>query len=105
MLARLDPQDYADRTVDQWLAELDLPTDADALLRTLLRTGSYPDAFDELSADVAITQNQAASHGVLYLDGGWAQMIDAVAAVARSRSVEFVKAGSTRLSPVQRAGG
>ena len=91
MLARLDPRDYADRTVGQWLAELDLPTDADALLRTLLRTGSYTEAFDQLSADVAITQNQAASHGVLYLDGGWAQMIDAVAAVARSRSVEFVK--------------
>ena len=57
MVARLDPQAYADRTVDQWLAELDLPTDADALLRTLLRTASYTEAFDELSADVAITND------------------------------------------------
>jgi glycine/D-amino acid oxidase-like deaminating enzyme len=90
-IGRLNPTDFADRTVDDWLAELDLPADADTLLRTVLRTGSYTEAFDQLSADVAIMQNQAASEGVLYLDGGWAQMVDALANVGRGHGVEMVK--------------
>ena len=90
-IGRLNPTDFADRTVDQWLAELDLPQDADALLRTLLRTGSYTDVFDQLSADVVIMQNQAASEGVLYLDGGWAQLVDGIASTARERGAEFSK--------------
>ncbi len=91
LIGRLNPTEFADRTVDQWLAELDLPADADTLLRTVLRTGSYTEAFDQLSADVAIMQNQAASEGVLYLDGGWTQMVDALANVGRGQGVEFVK--------------
>ena len=57
------------------------------------------------AALAAGTQNQAASHGVLYLDGGWARMVDAVAAVARSRSVEFVKATVDAVEPGSTGGG
>ena len=89
-LSRLNPLEHADRTVNQWLGELDLPADADALLRVLLRTGSYTESFGELSADVAIMQNQAASAGVLYLDGGWAQMVNAIRSIGEARGVEFL---------------
>jgi phytoene dehydrogenase-like protein len=62
-----------------WLEGLGLRPDADAVVRALLRLSTYSADVDELGADAALTQMQlAASGGVLYLDGGWAQLTTAL---------------------------
>jgi phytoene dehydrogenase-like protein len=76
-LPRLDARKHAGISVDDWIAEQSLRPDADAVLRALLRIGTYCNDFSDLSADTAIFQMQrAASGGVLYLDGGWTQLVD-----------------------------
>ena len=76
-LPRLDPAAYASVTVEDWLAEHDLRDDAVPVLRALVRIGTYSTALDELSAGAAIQQLQrSVAKGVLYLDGGWSQLID-----------------------------
>jgi phytoene dehydrogenase-like protein len=74
---RAGPAAHAHETAGEWVAGLDLPADADAVLRSVVRVGTYSNAFDDLSADAAITQLQMVSnHGVLYLDGGWQRLVD-----------------------------
>jgi hypothetical protein len=47
------------------------------VLRALVRIGTYSATLDELSAGAALQQLQRSiAAGVLYLDGGWAQLID-----------------------------
>ena len=59
--------------------QLDLTHDADAVVTALLRLGTYCADTDDLGADAALAQLQlAASDGVLYLDGGWAQLTAAL---------------------------
>jgi len=83
LLARLTRQDaaaLADRTVAGWLDDLGLPDDARRLVALLVRVATYADAPELLSADVAVSQMQLAlGSGVRYLDGGWQQLVDALA--------------------------
>ncbi len=52
-----------------------------AVVHTFVRLTSYVNAPDELSADVAVGQLQRAfDDGVLYLDNGWQQIVDLLAA-------------------------
>jgi phytoene dehydrogenase-like protein len=76
-LPRMDPQAYAGRSVDAWIDDLDLRDDAAGVLRALLRIGTYADDFSTFDGGAAVQQLQRASaEGVLYLDGGWAQLVD-----------------------------
>jgi glycine/D-amino acid oxidase-like deaminating enzyme len=76
-LPRFDPSTFAGRSVEDWLAELDLRDDATGVLRGILRTATYADDFGVFDAGAAVQQLQrAAAKGVVYLDGGWAQLID-----------------------------
>lgn len=78
-LPRMDPQASVGRSVDDWIAEVGIPEDAARVLRALLRIGTYADDFAAFDAGAALLQLQrAAARGVLYLDGGWAQLIDAL---------------------------
>lgn len=80
----------ADQTVDDWCA--DLPADAAALLRALVRVATYTHAPDRQRADVAARQVAAALGGVDYLDGGWQSLVDGLLAAAAARGVR-VRAG------------
>jgi len=71
-LAKLDPVDYSDVSVDEWLAQY--RPDVAALTKAVVRLATYAAATDLLSADVAIGQLQRSGDGVLYLHGGWAQL-------------------------------
>lgn len=85
-LPRLRPQDNDGESVDQWLAETELPGDAADLVHMLVRVATYVNDPARLSAEVAIGQVQLAlGKGVLYLDGGFQQLVDKLAAVARHR--------------------
>lgn len=66
-------------SVQDWLdAELPEP-DARALTAMLVRLTTYANAPELQSAEVAMRQLHAAvRHGVMYLDGGWQTLVDAV---------------------------
>jgi phytoene dehydrogenase-like protein len=78
-LPRMSPSALEGTSTRAWLEGLDLRTDADAVVRALLRLGTYRADVDRLGADAALAQMQlASSGGVLYLDGGWAQLTAAL---------------------------
>ena len=81
LLPRLEPDRYAHTSVHDWLAGRRLRPDAEAMVRTLIRLSTYTADVDTFSADAAIGQLQAAARGgVLYLHGGWAQLIEGLSA-------------------------
>jgi glycine/D-amino acid oxidase-like deaminating enzyme len=87
-LPTLDPRGLAGQSVGGWLDDLGLRPRVDSLLRALFRLATYAADLDELGADAGIAQQQAAARGgVQYLDGGWAQLVDAL------RSLVEVRAG------------
>jgi phytoene dehydrogenase-like protein len=89
-LPRLDPAAHAHETVSAWIAGLELPADAEAVLRSVTRVATYSNAFDDLSADAAIAQLQGAGgKGVRYLDGGWQRLVDGLREAAAQRGVEI----------------
>jgi phytoene dehydrogenase-like protein len=76
-IGRLDAAASAGTSVEDWISDLGLRDDAGGVLRALVRISTYSNRLDELSAGATIQQLQrATAAGVLYLDGGWAQLID-----------------------------
>lgn len=95
---RIKPETLARTSVAEWLTSCRLRPDAEAVLRTLIRLGTYTADVDGFSADAAVSQLQvAANGGVLYLDGGWSQLIEAL-----SRGLD-VRTG-TEVTGVDRVG-
>ncbi|MGI9613954.1 MAG: FAD-dependent oxidoreductase [Acidimicrobiales bacterium] len=87
-LPKLDAAEFAAMTVDEWIASVVTRTRPTVLLRAIIRLATYVNQPDQLSADVAITQLQAAlGPGVLYLDGGWQSLVDQLAATP---GIQFV---------------
>jgi phytoene dehydrogenase-like protein len=67
-------------SVREWLGEHRLNEDAAAVVASLIRLSTYNADMDDFSADAALRQLQiGARPGVLYLHGGWAQLIDGLA--------------------------
>lgn len=76
-LGRMDLEPLANRSVTDWLAELELGPEAERLLALLVRLSTYSDDPGALSADTAVSQLRQKG-GVLYLHGGWRQLVDAL---------------------------
>ena len=90
---------YSGASVRQWLDGHSVGPEAEAVVRTLIRLSTYTADVEEFSADAAIGQLQiGARPGVLYLHGGWAQLIDGLARHVR------VQPG-TKVDRVEPAGG
>ncbi|MGO8870896.1 MAG: FAD-dependent oxidoreductase [Acidimicrobiales bacterium] len=77
-MGRIDPTGHGREPLARWIASLRLRPDAEAVLRALVRLSTYSADTEELSADAAIAQLQIAARGVLYLHGGWSQLVDAL---------------------------
>ncbi len=76
-LPKTKAADHAGQSVDEWLAGYDLRPDGERLVRALVRIGSYCSDLSTMSAEAAILQLQhGADRGVMYLDGGWSQLVD-----------------------------
>src|SRR5262252_7688270 len=89
-LPKLDPAPLARVSVADWLAETLPNAEARALAQSLVRVTTYA-ADDRLSAGAAVIQIQGAmKNGVLYLDGGWQTLVDALAATARTAGARLV---------------
>jgi phytoene dehydrogenase-like protein len=88
------PGEVAGLTIGQWLDTFHLPEDARRVALLLMRTTTYVNDEHDVSADVAAGQIQLAlANGVLYLDGGWASLVDALAVTARRNGAE-IRAGA-----------
>ena len=86
-LPALDAQRLVGQAVGSWLAEVGLRPKVDLLMRALFRLSTYAADLDELGADAGIAQQQiAARGGVLYLDNGWARLVDALRSLVELRT-------------------
>lgn len=87
-IPRLDPSEYRDQTVREWIEGLGAPPSVQRLLYALVRLTTYGADADIGSADVAIGQVQSGmSSGVQYLDNGWQQLVDALRCTAIDHGV------------------
>lgn len=74
------PSDHAGTPVNAWIEDLDLRPTAARVLSAIVRLATYASDLDTFSAEAAIAQMRTAAQGVLYLHGGWDQLIDALTA-------------------------
>jgi phytoene dehydrogenase-like protein len=87
-LGKLDPSGFDRVTVATALRELLVRPRSRQLVAALVRLTSYGHAPDAMSAGAALRQLQHAfDGGVLYLDGGWQALVDALLHAARSHGV------------------
>ncbi|HYV43712.1 MAG TPA: FAD-dependent oxidoreductase [Myxococcaceae bacterium] len=81
---KADVQALAAESAEAWVRRQARDPAVVDLLTAVLRLSSYAHAPDLLSAGAALGNFQAASRGVLYLDGGWQALVDAVLGAAES---------------------
>jgi phytoene dehydrogenase-like protein len=89
LLARLPllrPQRHAGASVSQWIADAGFGPAGVAAFSALVRLTTYASDLNTFGADAAVAQLQRAAFGVLYLDGGWAQLISRLAALCQLRA-------------------
>jgi phytoene dehydrogenase-like protein len=89
LLARLPllrPGRYAGASVSEWIAGAGLGPAAVAAVYALVSLTTYASDMDTFAADAAVAQLQRAAGGVVYLDGGWDQLISGLAALCQVRA-------------------
>ena len=90
-LGSIDPTSHRASTASEWLTANVRSPEARGLLEALIRVSSYAADLERLSAEVALEQLQiAVKANVLYLDGGWQTMVDALRAIATSAGATIV---------------
>ncbi|MGI9598868.1 MAG: NAD(P)-binding protein, partial [Acidimicrobiales bacterium] len=78
-LPRMDTGSLDSVTIDDWLDDFTDQPDLRALLWGLLNLSTYNSTSDLASAGAALSQLQMAmGDGVIYLDGGWGTIVDAL---------------------------
>ena len=79
-LSKVEPSELATTTVTQWIEATTANPEMRSLLHALSRLATYSHAPELLSAEIAVRQIQMAmKDNVLYLDGGWQQLVTALA--------------------------
>jgi hypothetical protein len=102
-LATIDAAQLDGTPLSVWLDGAFATQGTRELAAALLRLSTYCADADRLSAGAAIRQlQQSASHGVRYLDGGWATLVDEIAclAVRAGHRSTAVPVGALRLGEV-----
>ncbi|MDE0802388.1 MAG: FAD-dependent oxidoreductase [Acidimicrobiales bacterium] len=85
-IGRLDPTRLASQSTTEWVEDLSARPRVREIIHTVIRLATYTNAPDVLTAEVALRQVQLAlGDGVIYLDNGWEQLVDALAADPRIR--------------------
>jgi phytoene dehydrogenase-like protein len=87
---RLDPAPLRGLSCHAWLEQQIAGQQLRELIAAVIRLSCYSNDLDVLSADAAVEQlRMVFGGGVLYLDGGWAQLVDALVERARAAGVEL----------------
>lgn len=90
-LPRLEPAAWRSRSVQEWIESEARSQRVRLLLHALVRLTTYVNAPRHLDAGAALEQIQLALAGnVLYLDGGWGRLVEALDKTARREGVEIV---------------
>ena len=91
-------------SMQEWIDGRSRDRNLRAQLALLARVATYCGELDALDATAGVKQVvQAMEHGVVYLDGGWQQLVDALQDVARARGVEL--RARTKVDAIERRGG
>jgi phytoene dehydrogenase-like protein len=91
-----DARALASESAEAWVRRHARDPAVAELLGAVLRLSSYAHAPDLLSAGAALGSFQAASKGVLYLDGGWQALVDAVLGAAESFGAQLRTGAAVR---------
>ncbi len=76
-------------SMQEWIDGRSQVRDTRALLELMSRIATYCGDLDALDASAGVAQVvQAMTHGVVYLDDGWQQLVDALADVVKARGVQ-----------------
>lgn len=87
-LPRLDLEELAGVSVAAWLEDAFTRDETRDLVRAVLRIATYSNDPERQSAGAALGQLKVAQDGgVRYLHGGWQEIVDGLAAAARSEGV------------------
>ncbi len=97
-----DPADWDRVPVQEWIEGMTRRKDVRQVMHAVVRLATYTNAPDLLSAGAAVGQIQRSLHGVLYLHGGWQQLVDALTQAAVDAGVEL--AGGVRVDQVSSDG-
>ncbi|HEU4391869.1 MAG TPA: NAD(P)/FAD-dependent oxidoreductase, partial [Blastocatellia bacterium] len=102
-LAKTDWRQLMGTPVSEWVDEAIHHDVVKELAMAIFRVATYVNNPDLMSAGVAIRQAQLAiAKNVLYLDGGWQQLVDALRTAAEQAGVKIVTGAAVR--QVQRDG-
>jgi phytoene dehydrogenase-like protein len=85
-LPRLHPQRHAGNSVAEWIGGGGFGPAGVAAVEALIRLTTYASDVDTLGADAAMAQLQCAAGGVMYLDGGWAQLVAKLSVLCQVRT-------------------
>lgn len=88
-LGRMSSAGLEHVSCQDWLAEQFSRADLRAFGAALVRLATYCGEPESLSADAVLTQLQGASRGALYLDDGWAQLVDGLVERCVAAGVEL----------------
>ncbi len=72
------PESLRGRTLADWIGEIGGDGKVRALLESYFRLGTYANAPHLLDAEIALRHFQDGAKGVLYADGGWGRIADAM---------------------------
>ena len=89
MLPVTSPDRWAGRSASEWIEALRLRPDAAAVMAAYVRAATYVPTLGELPADLAIAQVRISFRGVIYLDGGWEQLVSGLLSRAEAVGVEI----------------
>ncbi len=89
-LPKMNPADHIGQTLDEMLQALLPAPGARAYMHAVMRLSTYANAPSLMCAVAAIEQLQMALGGVLYLDGGWQQMVDALVNAAQADGITLL---------------
>ncbi|HYO57984.1 phytoene desaturase family protein [Archangium sp.] len=100
-LRRVDAATLEGMSLREWLDAHVSRAEVREVVAAFFRVSTYCADADALAADAAVAQLQMATRqGVLYVDGGWSELVGALAATARAAGVEVVT--SARVELVER---
>jgi phytoene dehydrogenase-like protein len=89
-LGRMDPRPLEGLTVSEWLGRAIHSPSARRLVEVSIRTATYANDLDRVSAEAGLRQLQRGFSGALYVHGGWQTIVDDLRARAEALGVAVV---------------